>query len=60
MHHFIHRPLVAANPSLLRAALALALLAAPLGACNDPSATPVERAAWCTPRSCSRRMAMLP
>ena len=45
MYHFIHHPLVAANPSLLRAALALALLAAPLGACNDHSAAPVERAA---------------
>ena len=29
----------------MRAALALALLATPLGACNDPSAAPVERAA---------------
>ncbi len=45
MHHSIHRPSVSANPSPLRAVLALALLAAPLGACNDRSAAPVERAA---------------
>jgi RND family efflux transporter MFP subunit len=45
VHHSIHRPPVSANPSPLRAVFALALLAAPLGACNDRSATPVERAA---------------
>ena len=45
MHHSIHRPPVSANPRPLRAVFALALLAAPLGACNDRSATPVERAA---------------
>ena len=45
MHHSIHRPRVSANPSPLRAVFALALLAAPLGACNDRSAAPVERAA---------------
>ena len=45
MHHSIHRPPASANPSPLRAVFALALLATPLGACNDRSATPVERAA---------------
>jgi membrane fusion protein, multidrug efflux system len=45
VHHSIHRPPVSANPSPLRAVFALALLAALLGACNDRSAAPVERAA---------------
>jgi len=43
--HHVHRPPVSANPRPVRIALALALLAAPLGACNDRSAAPVERAA---------------
>jgi membrane fusion protein, multidrug efflux system len=40
-----HLPALAI-PRRMRAALALALLAAPLGACNDRSAAPVERAAF--------------
>ena len=40
MHRSIHHP-----PRPIRAALALALLATSLGACNDPSAAPGERAA---------------
>jgi membrane fusion protein, multidrug efflux system len=46
VHHSIHRPPVSANPSPLRAVFALALLAAPLGACNDRAVTTVERAAF--------------
>jgi len=46
-------------PALLRhmnAALAVALLATPLGACNDHSTNPVERAAFVyAPKLCSRR-----
>jgi membrane fusion protein, multidrug efflux system len=45
VHHSTHRPPVSANPSPPRAVFALALLAALLGACNDRSAAPVERAA---------------
>jgi len=45
VHHSIHRPPASAIPRPLRAVFALALLAAPLGACNDRSAAPVERAA---------------
>jgi RND family efflux transporter MFP subunit len=40
----ISDPLTLAKP--MRAALALALLAAPLGACNDPAATAIERPAF--------------
>jgi RND family efflux transporter MFP subunit len=43
MYRSISDPLNWATP--MRATLALALLAAPLGACNDHSAAPVERAA---------------
>ena len=45
MHHSIHHPPALAIPRPMSAALALALLATPLGACNDRSAAPVERAA---------------
>jgi len=45
MHRFVHRPSARAVPRPMRTALALALLAAPLGACNDPAATAAERAA---------------
>ena len=45
MHHFIpHRPAMAI-PRPMCAAVALALLAMPLGACNERSAAPVERPA---------------
>ena len=40
MHRSIHHP-----PRAIGAALAIALLATSLGACNDPSAAPGERAA---------------
>jgi RND family efflux transporter MFP subunit len=43
LHYSIPDPPILAKP--LRAALALALLATPLGACNDHSAAPLERAA---------------
>ena len=43
MHCSIPDPPILAKP--MRAALALALLATPLGACNDHSGVPVERAA---------------
>jgi RND family efflux transporter MFP subunit len=43
VYRSISDPLTLAKP--MRAALALALLATPLGACNDHSAAPVERAA---------------
>ena len=46
MHRSIPHPPALAIPRPLRAALALALLAAPLGACNDRSAASVERAAF--------------
>jgi RND family efflux transporter MFP subunit len=39
-------PPALAIPKPMRAAFALALLAAPLGACNDPAATAIERAAF--------------
>jgi membrane fusion protein, multidrug efflux system len=46
VHHSIHHPPASAIPRPVRAALALVLLAAPLGACNDRAATAVERAAF--------------
>jgi membrane fusion protein, multidrug efflux system len=46
MHASVPRPPALAIPGPMRAALALALLAAPLGACNDRSGAPVERAAF--------------
>jgi membrane fusion protein, multidrug efflux system len=46
VQHSIPHPPALAIPRRMRAALALALLAAPLGACNDRSAAPVERAAF--------------
>jgi RND family efflux transporter MFP subunit len=45
MHASIHHPAASAIPRPVRAIFALALLGAPLGACNDHSAAPVERAA---------------
>jgi membrane fusion protein, multidrug efflux system len=45
VHHFVPRVPAPAIPRPMSAALALALLAAPLGACNDGAATSVERAA---------------
>ena len=45
MHHFVPRPPTLALPRPMRAALAVALLATPLGACNERSAAPVERPA---------------
>ena len=60
MRHSIHRPPALADPSPLRAVFALALLAAPLGACNDRSATPVERAAVVHTELVQPQMAMLP
>jgi membrane fusion protein, multidrug efflux system len=45
VHYFIHHPPASAIPRAVRAVFALALLAAPLGACNDRSAAPGERAA---------------
>ena len=45
MHNSIPHPPALAIPRPMRAALALTLLAAPLGACNDRSTAPVERAA---------------
>ena len=45
MHHFIsHRP-ATAIPQTMLAAVALALLATPLGACNERSTAPAERPA---------------
>ena len=44
MHRFFPHPNALALPKAMSAALAL--LAAPLGACNDPAATPAERAAF--------------
>jgi membrane fusion protein, multidrug efflux system len=45
VHHSIpHRPAIAI-PRPMSAAVALALLATPLAACNDPSAAPAERPA---------------
>jgi membrane fusion protein, multidrug efflux system len=46
VHHFVPRPPARAIPRPVRAAFALALLAAPLGACNDRAVTTVERAAF--------------
>ena len=46
MHRFVQSPPARAVPRPMRTALALALLAAPLGACNDRAATTVERAAF--------------
>jgi membrane fusion protein, multidrug efflux system len=46
VQHFVHRPPARAIPRPMRAAFALVLLAAPLGACNDLAATAVERAAF--------------
>ena len=43
MHHFVLSPHARAIPRPMSAALALALLATPLGACNDRSVTTVER-----------------
>ena len=45
MHYFSHHPPASAIPRPARAVFALALLAAPLGACDDRSAAPGERAA---------------
>jgi membrane fusion protein, multidrug efflux system len=45
MHLSIHHPPASAVLRAVRAVLALALLAAPLGACSDHSAAPGERAA---------------
>jgi RND family efflux transporter MFP subunit len=45
VHHFIPHPPAMAIPRSMRAAVALALLATPLGACNEQSATPAERPA---------------
>ena len=45
MHYFSHHPPASAIPRAVRAVFALALLAAPLGACDDRSAAPGERAA---------------
>jgi RND family efflux transporter MFP subunit len=45
VHHFIPHPPAMAIPRPMRAAVALALLATPLGACNERSAAPVERPA---------------
>ena len=45
MHPFIHHPPASAIPRAVRAVFALALLTAPLGACDDRSAAPGERAA---------------
>ncbi len=46
MHHFVPRPPTPALPRPMSAALALVLMAAPLGACNDRAGTPAERAAF--------------
>ena len=46
MHHFVPRPPARAIPRPMSAAFALALLATPLGACNEHSAAPVERPAF--------------
>jgi membrane fusion protein, multidrug efflux system len=46
VHHFVPRPPARAIPRPMNAALALLLLAAPLGACNDRAVTTVERAAF--------------
>jgi membrane fusion protein, multidrug efflux system len=46
MHPFVPFPLAPAIPRPMNAAFALALLATTLGACNDRSAAPVERAAF--------------
>jgi membrane fusion protein, multidrug efflux system len=45
VHHFIPHPPAMAIPRPIRAAIALALLATPLAACNDHSDAPVERVA---------------
>jgi RND family efflux transporter MFP subunit len=45
VYHFIPHPPAMAIPRPMRAAVALALLATPLGACNERSAAPVERPA---------------
>src|ERR1700757_306221 len=46
MHHSIHHPPASAITRPVRAVFALALLAAPLGACNDRAVTTAERAAF--------------
>jgi membrane fusion protein, multidrug efflux system len=46
MHHFVPHPPARAIPRSMSASLALVLLAAPLGACNERAATAVERAAF--------------
>jgi membrane fusion protein, multidrug efflux system len=46
MHHSIHHPPASAIPRPVRAVFALALLAAPLGACNGRAITTIERAAF--------------
>jgi len=46
VHRFVLHPNALALPRPVSAAFALALLAAPLGACNNPAATTVERAAF--------------
>jgi RND family efflux transporter MFP subunit len=46
VHHFVPRPPTRAIPGPMGAALALVLLAAPLGACNDRAVTTIERPAF--------------
>jgi membrane fusion protein, multidrug efflux system len=46
VYYFVPPPLARAIPRSMRAALALVLLGAPLGACNDRAVTTVERAAF--------------
>ncbi len=46
MHYCVHRPPARAIPRPMGAAIALALLAAPLGACNDRALTTSERPAF--------------
>jgi membrane fusion protein, multidrug efflux system len=46
LHRSVPHPPALAIPRRMRAALAVALLTAPLGACNDRSTAPVERAAF--------------
>jgi RND family efflux transporter MFP subunit len=46
VHRSIHHPPASAIPRPVRAVFALALLAAPLGACNDRAVSTAERAAF--------------